>query len=178
LELAGTVSALSNGSNRANVMNNSSVPGLLVSGTNQQVGNIDGTGATQVNAASDVTADHMFQGALVIGGTASSIGIATITASDALGNPLGTLSGLEAADSSITDDQSIYGVSASGGLSDSKLSLGFEFGSSGRSPTVPEPSAIVLVMTGGILLAIARHLSRRRIAESTDAVNFEHSALK
>jgi fibronectin-binding autotransporter adhesin len=46
LELAGSVSALANGSNRVNIINNSSAPGILVSGTNQVVGNIDGSGST------------------------------------------------------------------------------------------------------------------------------------
>ena len=69
-------------------MNNSDTPGLLVSGTNQQVGNIDGLGTTQVNAGSDLTANHIIQSALVIGGTSTSPGFVTIDASDALGNPL------------------------------------------------------------------------------------------
>ena len=42
LELAGSVSALSSGSNRVNIINNSTSTGILVSGTHQQVGNIDG----------------------------------------------------------------------------------------------------------------------------------------
>jgi hypothetical protein len=89
LELAGTVSSLSSGSNRVNITNNSTAPaGVLVSGTNQQVGNIDGSGTTQVNAGSDLTANHIIQSALVIGGTPSSHGLVTIDASDALGNSL------------------------------------------------------------------------------------------
>ena len=64
LELAGSVSALSSGGNRVNITNNSSSPGILVSGTNQQVGNIDGAGTTQVNAGSDLTANHIIQSAL------------------------------------------------------------------------------------------------------------------
>ena len=46
LELAGAVSALSSGPNRVKIINNSSAPGVLVSGTNQKVGNIDGSGTT------------------------------------------------------------------------------------------------------------------------------------
>ena len=96
LELAGSVSSLSSpstgsgqaGANRVNITNNSSSPGILVSGTNQQVGNIDGAGTTQVNAGSDLTANHIIQSALVIGGTAGSFGTVTIDASDASGNPL------------------------------------------------------------------------------------------
>ena len=61
LELAGSVSSLSSGANRVNITNSSSSPGILVSGTNQQVGNIDGAGTTQVNAGSDLTANHIIQ---------------------------------------------------------------------------------------------------------------------
>jgi autotransporter-associated beta strand protein len=88
LELAGSVSALSSNSNRVDVVNNSSSAGILVSGTNQQVGNIDGSGTTQVNAGSDLTANHIIQSALVIGGTAASHGLVTIAASDSSDNPL------------------------------------------------------------------------------------------
>ncbi len=63
LELAGSVSALSIGSNRVNITNYSNSTGLLVSGTNQIVGNIDGSGTTQVNAGSDLTANHIVQNA-------------------------------------------------------------------------------------------------------------------
>ncbi len=88
LELAGTVSALAAGSNRVNIVNNSSAPGVLVSGKNQQVGGIDGSGTTQVNAGSDLTANHIIQTSLMIGGTAASAGVVTIAPSDASGNPL------------------------------------------------------------------------------------------
>jgi autotransporter-associated beta strand protein len=87
LELAGSVSALANGANRVNITNNSTAPGVLVSGTHQQVGNIDGSGTTQVNAGSDFTANHIVQSALVIGGTSRNPGLVTIDASDASGNP-------------------------------------------------------------------------------------------
>jgi hypothetical protein len=88
LQLAGPISTLSSGGNRVNVTNNSNATGLLVSGANQQVGNIDGSGTTQINAGSDLTANHFIQGALVIGGAAGSPAIVTIAASDASGNPL------------------------------------------------------------------------------------------
>jgi hypothetical protein len=74
LELAGSVSALSNGSSRVNISNNSSAAaGILVSGTHQQVGAIDGSGTTQVNAGSDLTANHIIQNSLIIGGTAGTL---------------------------------------------------------------------------------------------------------
>ena len=97
LELAGSVSALANGANRVNITNNSTAPGILVSGTHQQVGNIDGSGTTQVNAGSDLTANHIIQSALVIGGTSKNPGLVTIDASDASGNPLASLAVLGAA---------------------------------------------------------------------------------
>ena len=94
LELAGSVSSLSAGANRVNIVSNSTAAaGILVSGTHQQVGNIDGSGTTQINAGSDLTADHIIQSALVIGGTTTSQGLLTIDASDALGNPLVQSSG-------------------------------------------------------------------------------------
>ena len=76
LELAGSVSSLSAGGNRVNIVSNSTAAaGILVSGTHQQVGNIDGSGTTQINAGSDLTADHIIQSALVIGGTTTSQGL-------------------------------------------------------------------------------------------------------
>ena len=103
LELAGTASALSNGTSlhSVNVVNSSSAAGggLLVSGTAQKVGGIDGTGTTQVNGGSDLTANHIVQGALVIGGTAGTPGLVTIAASDASGNSLASSGGLALAGS-------------------------------------------------------------------------------
>ncbi len=74
LELAGSASALSAGANRAAITNNSqqsSGGSLLVSGTNQQVGAITGTGDTVVNGGADLTANSIVQNALVIGGSQS-----------------------------------------------------------------------------------------------------------
>ena len=89
-----------NGSNRVNITNNSrAAAGILVSGTHQQVGNIDGSGTTQVNAGSDLTANHIIQSALVIGGTAGSHGLVTIAASDISGNPPAESDGLTLATS-------------------------------------------------------------------------------
>ena len=65
LELAGPVSNLSSVSGppiRAAVVNNSSaVAGLLVSGSNQQVAGIDGSGNVVVAAGASLTADHIVQ---------------------------------------------------------------------------------------------------------------------
>ncbi len=77
LELAGPVAALSSVARCANVINNGRLASggmLLVSGTNQQVDAIDGIGDTIINAGSDLTADHIIQNALIIGGTADNTG--------------------------------------------------------------------------------------------------------
>src|SRR5207248_2683392 len=84
LELAGAISALSDGTaaHSANITNNSTaIAGLHVIGTNQKVGGIDGSGTTQVDSGSDLTANHIIQGALVIGGAANSPALVTIAAS-------------------------------------------------------------------------------------------------
>ncbi len=92
LELAGSVAALAAGANRVNITNSSTAPaGLLVSGSNQQVGKISGAGTTQVNAGSSLIANDIVQGALAIGGTSTSHGLVTIDASNASGNPLASL---------------------------------------------------------------------------------------
>jgi hypothetical protein len=175
LELAGSISGLGDGASRANVLNNSSAPGVLISGTEQYVGTIDGSGTVQINAGSGLTANHLIQSALLIGGTSTSHGLLAIDASDASGNPLQTSSGLELAGSLVYGDQFVDCMPVSGGVPSSELSLGLELGSStpsGGSPAVPEPSAIALVLTGGTLLAVARHLSRQRTAESSGVVRF------
>jgi autotransporter-associated beta strand protein len=90
LELAGSVSALAGGANGVNISNNSSAAaGLLVSGANQVVGGIDGTGTVMVNAGGGLTANHIVQNALVIAGAPGSAATVTIAASDAAGHPLG-----------------------------------------------------------------------------------------
>jgi hypothetical protein len=85
LELAGSVSALSaaNG-NRVNIENDSLSAhggGLVVSGTNQQVGYVDGTGVVVVMAGSDLTADRIRQNSLTIHGTPTVMGRASINGS-------------------------------------------------------------------------------------------------
>jgi T5SS/PEP-CTERM-associated repeat protein/autotransporter-associated beta strand protein len=168
LELAGSVSALSGGTNRVNIANNSAAPGILVSGTHQQVGNIDGSGTTQVNVGSDLTANHIIQSALVIGGTAGTHGLVTIDASDASGNPLATSSGfalassLEPSEPFASGSLSSLNWLASSGSSTSGLTLGAgTFGGSnlGGSSVVPEPAALLLALLGLVSLGC---LSRRQ----------------
>ncbi len=172
LELAGTVSELSNGSNRANITNNSSAPGLLVSGTHQQVGNIDGSGATQVNAGSDLTANHIIQGALVIGGTAGSAGLVTIAASGASGNPLGQLGGFALGGSLAPGGPfgaggiGLVGMNSGGGSELASLSPSSSDGS-GNPSSVPEPSTLLLVLLA-ITSLIGQRIAIRHRARRTD----------
>lgn len=93
LELAGPVSALG-GANvpSAAVVNNSTASaGLLVTGTGQQIGPVDGTGTTEVRSGSDLTTTHIIQNALVIGGTSDQPALVTIAASDSTGGQLAPL---------------------------------------------------------------------------------------
>lgn len=90
LELAGSISALAAGPNRANVLNNSQAAagGLLVSGTNQRIGNLDGTGNAVVANGAALAANHIVQNALTIGGSMNGPATVTIAPSDMTGNPL------------------------------------------------------------------------------------------
>jgi hypothetical protein len=160
LELAGSVSALANGSNRVNVIDNSNAPGVLVSGTNQQVGNIDGSGKTQVNAGSDLKVNHIIQGALVIGGTSKNPGLMTIDASDANGNPLASI-GLVATTSmpnvplGAGDNLTAPLSDATNGGPSAAFSPPLNSSLTGSPAAVPEPSSLFLLAVGGLLLARA-----------------------
>ncbi len=175
LELAGTIYALSSGSNRVNIVNSSTAPGLLVSGTSQIVGNIDGSGNTQVNAGSDLTANHIIQSALLIGGTAGSHGLVTIAASDVAGNPLGQSlaqpSGLALADSLTSNGPFEAADTSFASLSTATidntdlavLAIGKSVGSDNSAP-VPEPSTLLLALLallGVVSTQFARNHSRR-----------------
>ncbi len=165
LELAGTRSALASGTSRANIINNAAIPGgLLVSGANQQVGNISGSGTTQIDPGGNLTANHIIQSSLLIFGTATSHALVTIDASDSTGNPLSSglsepalsASGLAqqaftGGDSANTVNGVIHGDST------------FDIAASGviaASSSVPEPSSGILLSVGG--LAIIEVISRRR----------------
>jgi autotransporter-associated beta strand protein len=167
LELAGSVSALGTaGGNRVHIVNTSSASGIVVSGTNQIVGAIDGSGTTQVNADSDLTANHIIQSALVIGGTAGSYGLVTIDVSDASGNPLGQSSGLALADT-LTPGGPFEAIDMSSGslsaaTTDSAdlavLAMGKSVGSDNPAP-VPEPSTLLLTLLA-ILGAVSTQFTR------------------
>jgi fibronectin-binding autotransporter adhesin len=87
LELAGTVSDLSTSvpPDRVHTIDLSNV-----TGTNQPIGAIDGTGDTVINSGATLTANHIVQGALTIGGDAGTPAPVTIAASDFSGSPLAT----------------------------------------------------------------------------------------
>ncbi len=159
LELAGAISALgSSGGNRAHLINDSTAPGLLVTGMHQAVGNIDGNGTTQVNAGSDLTANHIVQSALVIAGAVTSRGLVAIDASDASGNPLVSLSLLAAPN---TDTPVGVGGEIGDSLNESPVAGSATLSALGVNSAftaVPEPSSLLLVIGG---LAAARTVLRR-----------------
>jgi hypothetical protein len=167
LELSGAVSALSAGVNRANIANASLAPGILVSGIHQQVGNIGGAGSTQVNAGSDLTANHIVQSALVIGGTSGNPASVTIAPSNSAGNPLETnvdreprASALGWRDLTSAGSMSIGGVGALGLLplaaevfSGDPLpaALTLHDRTAANPAVVPEPAAWLLFAFGGLV---------------------------
>jgi hypothetical protein len=172
LVLAGTTSNLSNptaAANRVHVINNSTQAGgggLNVTGTNQQTGAIDGTGDTVVAAGGSLTANHIIQNALVISGTATSLGTATIAASDASGNPLASglaIAGSLGGGSSVAVAGSGSPVSGSIGTTGSLGGSGSRLSSGGGTAAVPEPSSILLVVLGGLacLAPVVRRKARK-----------------
>jgi hypothetical protein len=171
LQLAGSASALATTPNRVNITNNSQQASgamLLVSGMHQQVGALDGTGDTVVNAGSDLTANHIVQNALVIGGVAGSPGRVSIAASDASGNSLGQSSadsgGLDLTSSLQRSEPFGAGIDSTS-LIDGSMSGGSDFvptglsdanstSAAGLSP-VPEPSTLGLAGCGLAIVAVA-----------------------
>ncbi len=173
LELAGSVSALgTTGGNRVHVVNDSTAAGIVVSGTNQVVGNIDGSGTTQVNAGSDLTANHIIQNALVIGGAAGNPALVTIAASAADGNPLGLTSaqsnGGILADLIGSDRLFLVGIgpvhfhddlvsSEIGPLASSLVNSV----SAGTAAGVPEPSSLILLVAAVASVSFGRRCRRK-----------------
>jgi hypothetical protein len=164
LELAGAVSALGAAAvaNRANITNNSTATGggLLVSGGNQMVEAITGAGSTAVNAGASLTADHIIQTALVIGGTSSQHSAVNIDATDSQGNPL--------ADASLSADPlpDIGLPLAAGALSTSSDALEGFTNSSGAFLPVPEPPPLTILATILILIALSKSSRRRLLSAS------------
>jgi autotransporter-associated beta strand protein len=152
LELAGSVSALSSGTNRVKIDNNSSATaGVLVSGMHQVVGPIEGSGSTQVNAGSDLTADHIIQNALVIGGTSGSLALVTIDPSDASGNPMANVVAQDGPFSIEGNNTDLVGGVARDDSADLSSSPADSNQHNGHT-AVPEPASLFLVVIGGLLL--------------------------
>jgi autotransporter-associated beta strand protein/T5SS/PEP-CTERM-associated repeat protein len=161
LELAGSVSALSSGPNRVNIMNNSQAPagGLVISGSNQQVGAIDGSGNSVLAADASLTSNHIIQNALVIGGSSGHPATMIIAASDSLGNSFGETNPLTSDSSSSiprTEWPQPSDPSAVSIAGNEAVSL-----PSASAPAVSEPSSLSLVICGTVL-AITAALRRMR----------------
>ena len=170
LELAGSVSALgtATAANRVDVTTNSTADTLLVSGGNQIVGGIEGSGTVQVNASTSLTANHITAGALVIGGDAAHSATLNIAPSDSFGDPTGStgfaLAGslapsaataaggtssasLMAADSASSAAASLSVSASAGGNLGSTLGSGVA--------AVPEPSTLLLLVLGSLACLLA-----------------------
>jgi hypothetical protein len=171
LELDGTTSALTDSTtttNRVNITNsgNLNVGNTVVTPTTiQQVGAIDGTGTTTVADGSQLTANRIIQGALVIGTTGSSPSLVTIAASDANGNSLGTSGALAVAGSLEPSEPFSAGASSgSNMLGSDGLAAAANLNAGGAvvggSAAVPEPSTIVLLGVA-CLLGLLPRLRRR-----------------
>ncbi len=135
LELAGVISALgASGGNRATIINDSAT-GLLIAGKNQIVGGIDGAGATVIDAGSDLTADHIIQSALMIGGTTTAHGRLTIAPSDAAGDPL---------------------------LQADSVAVGAPFDAAGETTSAPEPTSLLLALVAAVTIVFLQFRRRGR----------------
>lgn len=170
LELAGSVSVLgvaTPAADRVDISNNSSAAaGLLISAGSHQVGAISGTGTTQVNAATSLTADSIIQGALVIGGMSGIPGRVTIDATDDNGMPLSA--GVASTESPMIE--SSIGFSSQNPLPVFGESLpAISFPPSSNAATVPEASTASLAVTALLAGLVAWRMRERRAAASRSA---------
>jgi hypothetical protein len=174
VQLAGNSSPTSFAGAVVSVVNNSTASaGVVVSGARQRVGTVDGTGSVRVEVGGDLTANHIIQGALIIGGTMANPAFVTIDASDASGNPLSDdAQGLVLANSLATaapfvaDSIAIAGFTAETSLSGNGVTVsapapnGLSSGS--NRTTIPEPSAIILWAIAAATLG-GTTMGRRRV---------------
>ncbi len=163
LELGGSVSALSSATSRTVISNDSQAAGggLLVSGTNQQVGAIDGNGNTVVGDGAGLTANHIVQNALFIGGSANNLSLVTLAASDESGNSLAASaairsSSLLAASPPLSPSISLSASFTTGGTGEfAPAALGSHGGTAFNSvgAAVPEPASVAMLALGAVALA-------------------------
>jgi hypothetical protein len=183
LELAGAVSALSShasAASRVTITNNGQQTAggkLLVSGQNQQVGGINGTGDTVVNSGASLTADHIVQNSLVIGGAAGNPALVTIAPSNSDGSPM-TIEPSAAAGESFVGEISASSQPFAAGLensasltdtgaldpseSDGRAGFSSTLDATGDSSAVPEPSTFILLGLSGVACHISGAFRRRR----------------
>ncbi len=89
LELAGEISALSDGSHYVDVTNQSIAAGLkILPGTIQPLGKLDGSGTTLIEAGATLSASSIYQSELVVGGTAGQPGKLIFRSSTGAGTEL------------------------------------------------------------------------------------------
>ena len=93
---------IKNGTGVVTLAASDSAPSTTVNAGTLNCAGIDGQGTTTVSAGSNLIANHIVQGSLVIGGTAGSAATATIAATDANGNPLNAVATATAATSTST----------------------------------------------------------------------------
>jgi endonuclease I len=164
LELAGTTSPLAplglTGTDRPSIKNAGT---LSVTGFQsiQVVGGIDGggdqAGVTSVADSASLTADHIIQSALLIGGDQAFPALVTIAPSDASGNPLDVgaalVSGPSASSGSEWLNDGFFVNSANGGLDNGVTSASGELPLAAGS-SVPEPATPALVFAAFVVTAV------------------------
>jgi hypothetical protein len=133
------------------------------------VGTITGTGSTQVNAGGNLTANHIVQNALIIGGISTNHATATIGASNASGNPTVDVSTVLGGPNS---PPSLDGsVLSAGPISDEPLMPLNNSLANSNVESVPEPSTLMLFSLGAVGLVFRKWAKaaacQRRFRNST-----------
>jgi hypothetical protein len=121
--------------------------GVLISGTNQRVGQINGAGSVVVNSGSDLTADHIIQNALVIQGNAASPAVVTIDASDSSGNPL--VSSVQSISPLSSSEVDVASPAVGGPIASTSVAglaiIPAPTAANSQDVGVPEPSSLVML---------------------------------